>query len=289
MPGSFDTFLDRAAKRCPGRFYGFTTALFAGAPDDPLYIDRDRFVAKTLATFEEHVQKGARGLKLLKELGLRHRDPDGNLIHMDAAFLDPVWEKAAELKVPVLVHHSDPYGFFQPTTPENEHYDTLKKYPDWSFADPAFPQKQALLERRDRVIRRHPGTVFILPHVANFAENLSYVAQLLDENPNVYIDFSARIDELGRQPYTSRDFFLRYQDRILFGTDMPASVEMYRCYFRFLETPDEYFIPPDYDGTFDRWRWRVYGLELPQQVLEKVYYRNALKVIPGLREDTALA
>jgi len=194
---------------------------------------------------------------------------------------------AGSLGVPVLIHQSDPYGFFEPVTPENEHYESLAKYSDWRFDDPKFPRKMELLQRRDNLVRRHPNTTFILPHVANFAENLPYVSQLLDGNPNVYIDFSARIDELGRQPYSAREFFIRHQDRILFGSDMPASPAMYRCYFRFLETFDEYFFAPDYDGTFERHRWAIYGIGLDKEVLAKIYYQNALKVVPGLKEDLA--
>jgi predicted TIM-barrel fold metal-dependent hydrolase len=136
-----------------------------------------------------------------------------------------------------------------------------------------------------RSVRNHPSTTFLLPHVANYAENLTYVGKLLDNNPNVHIDFSARCDELGRQPYSAREFLINYQDRVYFGTDMPASTEMYRFYFRFLETFDECLIPPDYDGTFERYRWRVHGLGLPDQVLKKLYYENALKLIPGLEDD----
>ena len=135
-------------------------------------------------------------------------------------------------------------------------------------------------------MKRHQETVFILPHVANHAENLGYVARLLDDNENVFIDFSARLDELGRQPYSSREFFMKYQDRIIFGTDMPAntdsSADMYRCYFRFLETYDESFYSPDYDGTFNRARWPICGIGLPGEVLEKIYYKNILKLIPSL-------
>jgi len=187
------------------------------------------------------------------------------------------------------MHQADPTGFFEPATPDNEHCDSLLKYPSWSFADPRFPRKAELLERRDRVIARHPGTTFLLPHVANHPEHLAYVGRLLDEHPNICIDLSARMDELGRQPYRAREFLVRHQDRVLFGTDMPASTQMYRCYFRFLETFDEYFVPPDYDGTFGRHRWRVHGLGLPRPVLEKIYRGNALRVIPGLNAGGAAA
>jgi len=286
--GNIEDFFERCVKHFPGRFYGFTTATFARSTREPLFTDPDRFVAETIALLRRHVSLGARGLKILKELGLHYRDGEGELIAVDDPRLDPIWEEAGAMGVPVLMHQSDPYGFFEPVTPQNEHYDTLLKYPTWSFCDDRFPRKRELLERRDNLIRRHHGTTFLLPHVANFAENLAYVARLLDENPNVYIDFSARIDELGRQPYTAREFMLRYQDRIYFGTDMPGSVRMYRCYFRFLETFDECFFPPDYDGTFERHRWPICGLGLPREVLAKIYYRNALRLVPGLRALTKI-
>ena len=280
-----EEFLEQCAGRHPGRFYGFTTATFARPVDEPLFDDPESFAEETVELLRRHVGWGARGLKIMKSLGLQYRDGAGGLVALDAPALSPIWQAAGTLGVPVLIHASDPYGFFEPDTPENEHHDSLQKYPSWAFADPKFPRKAELLRRRDNLIRRHGETVFILAHVANFAENLQYVAGLLDENPNAYIDFSARIDELGRQPRAAREFFIRYQDRILFGTDMPGSAEIYRCYFRFLETFDEYFIPPDYDGTFGRFRWRIHGLGLPKDVLAKVYYRNALKLIPGLKDD----
>ena len=283
--GKFEDFLENCVRRHPGRFYGFTMATFARPTTEPLFDRADEFVKETVALLQEHVKLGARGLKLTKELGLHYKDAGGKLVNLDDPRLGAIWETARELGVPVLLHQSDPYGFFEPATPENEHYESLKKYPTWSFSDPKFPRKNELLERRDNLLRRHRRTIFILAHVANFAENLGYVSGLLDENPNVYIDFSARIDELGRQPYSAREFFIRYQDRILFGTDMPASVAMYRCYFRFLETFDEYFFAPDYDGTFDRHRWGICGIGLPKDVLVKIYYKNALKIIPGLKED----
>jgi len=139
-----------------------------------------------------------------------------------------------------------------------------------------------LLEQRSRLIAAHPRTRFQCAHVANLPEDLAWVARFLDGHPNAVVDFSARMDELGRQPFTARDFFLRYQDRILFGTDMPCDEAVYRCYFRFLETRDEYFEYPDYVGRWGHSRWRIYGLGLPDRVLKKIYYQNALRCIPGL-------
>ena len=283
--GDIAQFLRNCAMRYPGWFYGFTTATFARPLGQPLFADATAFVEETVHTLRDHVRRGARGLKILKELGLRYRDARGHLIRVDDERLAPVWEEAGSLGIPVLMHQSDPYGFFQPVIPGNEHYETLKRYPDWAFDGPGYPRKMELLRRRDRVLGNHPRTTFLLPHVANFAENLDYVAGLLDEHPNAYVDFSARLDEMGRQPYSAREFLIRYQDRVYFGTDMPPSVEMYRCHFRFLETFDEYFVPPDYDGTFGHFRWRIHGLGLPAEVLEKIYYANALKLIPGLAEE----
>jgi len=283
--GRFEDFVKHCGRRYPGRFYGFSMATFARPTKDPLFKEASEFIKETVSLLQEHVELGARGLKITKELGLHYKDAQGKLVSLDDPRLSAIWEAAGELGVPVLMHQSDPYGFFEPATAENEHYESLKKYPTWCFADAKFPRKKELLDRRDNLVRRHRRTTFILAHVANFAENLDYVSRLLDENLNVYIDFSARIDELGRQPYSAREFFLRYQDRILFGTDMPASVQMYRCYFRFLETFDEYFFAPDYDGTFERHRWGICGIGLPAEVLAKIYYQNALKIIPGLKKD----
>jgi predicted TIM-barrel fold metal-dependent hydrolase len=287
VPGAGDIaqFRENCANRFPGRFYGFTAATFARPYDEPLFADATAFVEETIRILRDHVHRGARGLKILKELGLRYRDAGGELIFADDERLAPVWEEAGRLGIPVLIHQSDPYGFFQPATPDNEHYQTLKRYTDWAFEDPSYPRKMELLRRRDNLLRNHPGTTFMLPHVANFAENLGYVSRLLDDHPNAYTDFSARLDELGRQPYSAREFLIRYQDRVTFGTDMPPSLDVYRCHFRFLETFDEFFVPPDYDGTFGHYRWHIHGLGLPAETLEKIYYANALKLVPGLEAD----
>jgi len=285
-PGDINGFIDNCASKYPGRFYCFTMSAFAHPADKPLFSDHKRFVEECITTLNDHVSKGAKGLKILKELGLHYRDSSGNLINTNDDRLAPVWEEAGRLKIPVLIHQADPAGFFEPVTPENEHYESLIKFPSWSFAAPEFPRKIELLKRRDDLLRKHPGTIFILPHFGNYAENIQYISDLLDECPNAYIDFSARIDELGRQPYTAREFFIRHQDRIIFGSDMPANIdcsaEMYRTYFRFLETFDESFFAPDYDGTFDRARWPICGIGLPKEVLKKIYHENIIKIIPSL-------
>ena len=292
QPGKISDFFENCSFKYPGRFYCFTMANFATPVQKPLFADHKRFVSECIETMNEHHQKGAKGLKILKELGLRYRDSAGKLIQCDDQRLFPIWEEAGRLKMPVLIHQADPAGFFEPVTPENEHYESLIKYPSWSFADSEFPRKIELLKRRDELVRQHPDTIFILPHFGNYAENIKYISDLITRNSNVYIDFSARIDELGRQPYSAREFFIKHQDRIIFGTDMPAniesSVDMYRTYFRFLETYDESFYSPDYDGTFDRARWPISGIGLPKEVLKKIYYENILKIIPSLKDEIKL-
>jgi uncharacterized protein len=284
-PGNIQDFFQHCDEKFPGRFYCFTMSAFAHPSSKPLFSDHVRFVEEFIETLHTHVGLGAKGLKVLKELGLHYRDSSGNIVFCDDERLFPIWEEAATLSIPVLIHQSDPTGFFEPVVPENEHYESLLKYPSWSFADPRFPRKQELLARQENLLRQHPRTKFILPHFAN-SENIPYVAALLTEYPNVYIDFSARIDELGRQPYSARDFFIRFQDRIIFGADMPADIEssadMYRTYFRFLETFDEGFYSPDYDGTFERSRWTICGIGLPAEVLKKIYHENIMRLIPSL-------
>jgi predicted TIM-barrel fold metal-dependent hydrolase len=274
-------FLDSYVRRYPGRFAAMTMADFAQWGDPVLIKDHD-FAQRSIERLEADVAAGACGLKVTKELGLFFRDSTGAMLRIDDERLAPIWQRAGELGVPVLIHVSDPIGFFQPIDERNEHYLTLREFPGWSFCGSHFGKKE-LLEQRNRMIANHPQTTFLLPHVANLPEDLAAVGGWLDEHPNVVIDFSARIDELGRQPYTAHDFFIRHQDRILFGLDMPVSVEAYRCYFRLLETRDEYFDYPDYIGRFGVYsRWKLFGLDLPDDVLRKVYHENAQRVIPGL-------
>jgi len=233
---------------------------------------------------------GARGLKILKTLGLYLREgiSKGPLVKIDDRRFDAMWETCGSLGMPVAIHISDPEAFFLPTDRFNERFEELNNHPDWSFYGRDFPSNAELLEARNRVLARHPKTQFIVLHVGNNAENLPFVGECMDRFPNMHVELGARIGELGRQPRMARKFFERYQDRILFGTDAvphgtdtPQQVfddELYEIYYRFLETEDEYFdyapapVPP-------QGRWRIYGLGLPDGILKKVYYENAAQLL----------
>ncbi len=269
-------FMENYVASYPGRFAAFTMAEFAQF-DDPALFGTDDFAGRCIASLRADIGCGACGLKILKELGLYFRDRDGSMVRIDDRRLAPIWEEAGRLEIPALIHTSDPVAFFRPVDHRNERYTDLKEYPSWSYHG-SFFSKEELLAQRNRMIAAHPKTRFILPHVGNYPEDLDEVARTLEELPNTVIDLSARIDELGRQPYSARDFILRYQDRILFGIDMPVSVEAYRCHYRFYETRDEYFEYPDYAGRWGSIRWRIYGLYLPDEVLRKIYHANAERV-----------
>jgi hypothetical protein len=233
--------------------------------------------------------RGAQGLKIWKPFGLSVKDNNGSLAAVDDPRLDPIWavddprldpiwQTAAELNLPVMIHVADPVAFFDPLDGHNEHYQTLVNHPDWRFPAPQFPPFIKILEDLANLIARHSKTTFIAAHVGCYAENLNWVSRLLERCPNAYVDIAARINELGRQPYTSRKFFLQHSDRILFGLDLGPDVPSYRIHYRFLETDDEYF--NYYAGeTPDLGYWSIYGLFLPDEVLEKVYYLNAKRVL----------
>lgn len=265
----------------PDRFLIFTEPTFNRA-HEPGYA---KFQADELARAK---QAGAKGLKVLKTLGLFLREPRRKtLVTVDDARFDSMWEQAGALGLPVAIHTSDPEAFFFPTDKYNERYEELNAHPDWSFHGRDFPGNRALHEARNRVIARHPRTQFVYLHVGN-AEDLTWVSEWLDKYPNASVEIGARIGELGRQPRAARKFFDQYQDRILFGTDATPNSketpqqtfgdELYEIYFRFLETEDEYFdyapapIPP-------QGRWRIYGLGLPEPILRKVYYENAARLL----------
>ena len=259
------TVLDTMVKPYPGRFIVFSQI-------DWSKIDDANFSQEMVTQLDDAVSRGARGLKILKDLGLGVKDKTGKLITVDDPRLDPIFEECGRLGIPVSLHVSDPEAFFHPIDNTNERYEELIEHPDWSFYGPQFPSKLSILEARDRIIARHPHTTFVALHLANWPENLDYVSAELDRYPNMMVEFGAREAELGRQPRRAREFFLKYQDRIMFGTDNGMDEEMYRNHFRWLETADEYF---DYWGYPGQGRWKIYGMELPDTVLEKVYHRNA--------------
>ena len=252
--------------------------------DDPnsFAVNQPDFVRTSVEQLVVAKRKGALGLKLFKTFGLGVKDREGNLIKIDDPQFDPIWEKCGQLKLPVIMHVADPVAFFQPVDANNERWEELSRHPDWSFHGPEFPSREDLLFARNRIVSRHPETTFIGAHVANNSEDLSVVAGWLDKYPNLMVEIASRINELGRQPYTARKFFLKYQDRIMFGTDGPFPEQRLRYYWRFLETFDEYF-PYSEKSPLPQGMWRIYGIGLPDDVLKKIYSENALRVIPGLR------
>ncbi|MFZ0960766.1 MAG: amidohydrolase family protein [Terriglobia bacterium] len=272
----------------PGRFLVFTEPAWTKA-SDPGY---PQYQADQI---EAAHNAGAKGLKLLKTLGLylRERGSD-KLVAIDDPRFDPMWEAAGAFKMPVAIHSSDPEAFFLPIDRFNERWEELHAHPDWSFYGKDFPGNRALQEARRNVMRRHPRTQFVCLHVAD-SEDLPYVSECLDSHPNMHVDIAARIGELGRQPRMAQKFFDRYQDRILFGTDASGGGSfpqqsfgdrLYEIYYRFLETEDEYFdyapaaIPP-------QGRWRIYGLGLKEQMLRKVYGDNAARLLGLSATNTA--
>jgi predicted TIM-barrel fold metal-dependent hydrolase len=226
------------------------------------------------------VQKeaGAQGIKIWKPFGLQVKDAQGKLVKVDDIRLAPIWECAGELGLPVMIHVADPVAFFDPINETNERWEELGNHPDWAFSSPPFPPFIDILNGLKTLVLSHPSTLFIGAHVGCYAENLNWVGDMLDQYPNYYIDISGRIGELGRQPFTARKFFIEHQDRILFGSDMSPDLDAYRVYYRFLETDDEYF---NY-GTSEipgQGRWQVYGVSLPEDVLKKIYFSNAQRVL----------
>jgi len=261
-------------KAYPGRFLTYARV-------DWSKIDEPDFGIKAARQLEADVKAGAHGLKIAKtDLGLTRKDASGKVVPVDDPRVDPIWAKCGELKIPVEVHVGDPVAFFTPLDKNNERYEELQDHPDWLFY-PGFPPLETILKQFMNVVAKHPKTIFIGAHLGCYAENIKWVAQQLDKYPNFYVDIDARVSEMGRQPYTSRKFLIKYQDRVMFGTDTTPKAEAYRVYWQFLETEDEYFDcakSHHYQG-----RWMVYGMYLPDEVLEKIYYRNAIKLIPGAR------
>jgi predicted TIM-barrel fold metal-dependent hydrolase len=260
--------------------------VFAGL-DYPMWATEARFGEVEARRLRDSVDRGAKGLKIWKTLGLRARDPDGRLVGVDDNRLDPLFETAAELQLPILIHVGDPFAFFQPLDRNNERWEELSANPDWHFwpttrnDDPepgTFPMIDVVLAGLERLVGRHPSVAFIGAHVASAAEDLAYVSGLLDRHPNLYIDISERISELGRQPYSARSFLIRHSQRVLFGLDRPCDPALYRLHYRFLETFDESFAY-GLEAVPRQGRWQIHGLGLPDDVLGAIYNANARRIL----------
>lgn len=256
-----------------------------GDPDAPATwaCNRPGWAERTAQQLTDAKAMGISGLKIFKRLGLEHRDRSGKLIPIDAPWLDPIWHACGELGLPVLIHTADPSAFFEPIGPENERWEELSRHPDWHFYGKDFPTRAELLAARNRVIARHPNTNFIGAHMASSSENLAELEQWLETYPNLYVDPASRISELGRQPFTACEFLIRHADRIVFGTDGPWPEQRVEHYWRFFQTHDEYF--PYSEKEFPpQGFWRIYGVNLPQDVLRKIYVDNACRIIPGVAQ-----
>jgi predicted TIM-barrel fold metal-dependent hydrolase len=256
--------------RYEDRFVVFANMDFSNI-DAPDYPER---VAKQL---EEDVRSGAQGLKIFKNFGMDLKDTKGQRIHVDDPRFHLVWDLCARLKIPVLIHTGEPWPFFQPQDRFNERWLELKQFPQRARPPDRYPSWETLMAEQHHLFASHPNTIFINAHLGWLGGNLEELGRLMDQMPNMYTEIGAVLAELGRQPRFARQWFMQHQDRVMFGKDIWAPSE-YDCYFRVLETADEYF---DYYRKRHAF-WKMYGLDLPDEVLKKLYYKNALRVIPGL-------
>ncbi|MBU3024993.1 MULTISPECIES: amidohydrolase family protein [Zobellia] len=262
--------VDNVAKTYPNRFVVFANVDFDGA-------GKPGWTEKAVAQLEADIKNGAKGLKVFKSLGLRNVDNEGKRLAVDDERLDPIWAKCGELGVPVLIHSADPKSFWDDMDADNERWLELKTHPRRKRSDTDPAPWQQIIDEQHRMFKKHPNTKFINAHMGWYANNLQQLGRFLDEIPNMYVGIAAVIAELGRQPQNARQFFIKYQDRILFGKDS-WKPEEFPTYFRVLESNDEYF---PYYKKYHAF-WAMYGLNLPDEVLKKVYYKNALALVPGL-------
>jgi predicted TIM-barrel fold metal-dependent hydrolase len=235
--------------------------------------------ARIAAQLEADVKAGAVGVgEIGKGFGLSARKTDGTRLRMDDPELDPVWETAARLKVPVFIHVADPAEFFQPIDYSNERWLELALFPDRRYNDRArYPAFEELMAERDRLFERHPNTIWVLAHLGWHANDLARLGRMFDRMPNLYSEVGAVLYDLGRQPRTAREFFIKYQDRLLFGKDSFQPDE-YPYFWRVFETEDEYF---DYYRDYHAF-WKMYGMGLPDSALKKLYFENARKLVPAI-------
>ena len=268
LTGGWDDVLRRSLQSLSGtfpeRFYVFCQI-------DYSRLDEPRYLTESL---ERAKSAGAKGVKVLKDLGLTVRDRQGNRVSIDDPRLDCVWETAGKLDMPVGIHSADPDAFFTRVDRHNERFQELIVHPDWSFVGKGFPGKAELLAQRNRVFERHPGTRFWGLHMANHSENLDEVTEWMERYPNLRTELGGRIAELGRQPRRTIRFLKQFEDRVMFGMDTHLTTQCYRTYFRFLETEDEHF---DYPGYPWQGSWKIYGLGLSDDLLRKLYHDNAAR------------
>lgn len=274
LSGGSGNRLNQAVKNAndhyPNRFGVFANVSFEGVGNEGW----GEAAAKQL---EEDVRHGAKGLKIYKSLGLRNKDIHGTRLAIDDPRLNLVWEKCAELGIPVLIHAADPKPFWDDMDGDNERWLELKTKPRRKRSDTNPAPWQQIIDEQHNMFRNHPNTTFINAHMGWYANDLAKLGMLMNELPNMYVGIAAVIAELGRQPRFAHDFFIKYQDKILFGKDSWVPDE-FPTYFRVLESDDEYF---PYHKKYHAF-WPMYGMDLPDEVLKKVYYKNALKIVPGL-------
>ncbi len=266
----FEKGLRNLKGRYPARFVVFANLDFDG-------IGNAGWTEKAVAQLERDVKNGAQGLKVFKNFGMTVKDAARRRVPVDDPRLDPIWRQCGELGIPVLIHSGEPRSFFDPQDRFNERWLELKQFPDRARPPDRYPPWETIMEEQHRMFEKHPETKFIDAHLGWLGGDLGRLGQLFDRLPNVYTEIGAVLAELGRQPRFARDWFIKYQDRVMFGKDTWEPSE-YLVYFRVLETDDEYF---DYYRKRHAF-WKMYGLNLPDEVLKKLYYKNALRVIPGI-------
>jgi predicted TIM-barrel fold metal-dependent hydrolase len=254
----------------PKRFIIFTNINFNG-------VGEAGWTEKAVKQLEEDVKNGANGLKIFKNLGFSVKDKDGKRVAVDDPRLAAIWDKCGELKIPVLIHTADPKPFWDPMDEKNERWLELATHPERKRSATNPEPWEDLIEEQHRLFKKHPKTTFIAAHFGWYPNDLDHLGKLLDDMPNVMVEFGAVIAELGRQPRMAKAFFTKYQDRIMFGKDSWVPEE-YATYFRVLETEDEYF---PYHKKYHAF-WAMYGMGLPDDILKKIYYKNALRVIPNI-------